>query len=81
MIQKNYILHSLNFKIQEKYSTGVQAEKTNSRTWQVGFGGGGEEVKLDSLFYGDHSLPEDKIAMSTDFLVGSPNFTTKQNIL
>jgi len=43
--------------------------------------GGGEEVKLDSLFYGEHSLPEDKIAMSTDFLAGSPNFTTKQNIL
>ena len=47
-------------------------------------GGGGEEVKLDQLdplFYGEHSLPEDKIAVSTDFLAGSPNFTTKQNIL
>ena len=43
--------------------------------------GGGEEVKLDPLFYREHSLPEDKIAVSTDFLAGSPNFTTKQNIL
>lgn len=36
MIQKNYILQSLNFKIQKKHSTGVQEEKSNSRTWQVG---------------------------------------------
>ena len=28
MIQKNYILQSLNFKIQKKHSTGVQAEKS-----------------------------------------------------